>query len=63
MTSDVMLAVLKEFNRKLLFEQKKIILFLDDTTCHMGINGRFVFTNKDYLSTYEHNLETPAIWF
>ena len=28
MTPDVMLAVLKRFNRKLLFEQRKVILFL-----------------------------------
>ena len=33
MTSDVMLAVLKRFNKKLLFEQRKVIFFLDDTTC------------------------------
>ena len=34
MTSDIMLAVLKRFNRKLLFEQRKVILFLDNATCH-----------------------------
>ena len=35
MMSDVMLFVLKWFNRKLLFEQKKNILFLDNATCHL----------------------------
>ena len=34
MTSDVMLAVLKRFNRWLLSEQRKVILFLDNATCH-----------------------------
>ena len=34
MTSDVMLVVLKRFNRKLLFKQRKAILFLDNATCH-----------------------------
>ena len=34
MTSDVMLAVLKWFNRKLLLEQRKVILFLDNAICH-----------------------------
>ena len=34
MTADVMLAVLKRFNRKLLFEQRMVILFLDNASCH-----------------------------
>ena len=34
MTSDVMLAVLKRFNRKLLLEQRKVILFLINAICH-----------------------------
>ena len=34
MTSDLMLAVLKRFNRWLLSEQRKVILFLDNATCH-----------------------------
>ena len=25
-----------------------------------GMNGKFVFTNKDHLSTSEHNFEAPA---
>ena len=32
MTSDVILAVLQRFNRELLFEQRKVILFLDNAT-------------------------------
>ena len=34
MTFDVMLVVLKRFNRWLLSEQRKVILFLDNATCH-----------------------------
>ena len=34
MTSDVMIAVLKQFKKKLLFEQRKIIFFLDNATYH-----------------------------
>ena len=34
MTSDVIIAVLKQFKRKLLFEQRKINLFLDNATYH-----------------------------
>ena len=34
MTSEVMAAVLARFNRKLLFEDRKVILFLDNATCH-----------------------------
>ena len=34
MTPDVMLAVLKRFNRKLLFELRKVLLFMNNTTCH-----------------------------
>ena len=34
MMSDVILAVLQRFNRELLFEQRKVILFLDNTTGH-----------------------------
>ena len=30
-----MLALLKRFNRKLLFEQRKVILFLDNAPCHL----------------------------
>ena len=50
MTSDVMLAVLKRFDRKLLFDKKKVFLILDNAN---GVNGRFVFTNKNHLSTYD----------
>ena len=34
MTSEVMEAVLALFNRKLVFEDRKVILFLDNATCH-----------------------------
>ena len=34
MTSEVMEAVLARFNRKLVFEDRKVILFLDNATCH-----------------------------
>ena len=35
MTSEVIEAVLAHFNRKLVFEDRKVILFLDNTTCHL----------------------------
>ena len=34
MTSDVMQAALTRFNRKLLLKEKKIVLILDNATCH-----------------------------
>ena len=34
MASDVMQAVLTCFNKKLLLEQRKVILILDNATCH-----------------------------
>ena len=34
MTSDVMEAVLTRFNRKLFLEQRKVVLILDNATCH-----------------------------
>ena len=34
MTSDVMEAVLTRFNRKLLLEQRKVVLILDNASCH-----------------------------
>ena len=34
MTSEVVEAVLAHFNRKLVFEDRKVILFLDNATCH-----------------------------
>ena len=34
MTSEEMEAVLARFNRKLVFEDRKVILFLDNATCH-----------------------------
>ena len=34
MTSEVMKAALARFNRKLVFEDRKVILFLDNATCH-----------------------------
>ena len=34
MASDVMLAVLKKFNKKLIFEERKMIFLLDNATCN-----------------------------
>ena len=34
MTSGVMNSVLTHCNRKLLFEQRKVVLILDNDTCH-----------------------------
>ena len=34
MASEVMEAVLARFNRKLVFEDRKVILFIDNVTCH-----------------------------
>ena len=34
MTSDVMQAVLTRFKRKLLLEQRKVVLILNNATCH-----------------------------
>ena len=34
MSSEVMEAVLARFNRKLVFEDRKVILFLDNAMCH-----------------------------
>ena len=34
MTSEVMESVLARLNRKLVFEDRKVILFLDNATCH-----------------------------
>ena len=34
MTSEVMEAVLARFNRKLVFEDRKVTLFFDNATCH-----------------------------
>ena len=34
MTTEVFQAVLSQFNRKLVFENRKVILFLDNDTCH-----------------------------
>ena len=34
MTSEVFEVVLSRFNRKLVFENRKVILFLDNATCH-----------------------------
>ena len=35
MTTDVIQAVLTRFNRKLLLEQIKVVLILDNITCHL----------------------------
>ena len=42
MTSEVMEAVLARFNKKLVFEDRKVILFLDNATCHSeSMIGKF----------------------
>ena len=46
MTSDVMQAVLTRFNRKLLLEQRKVVLILDNATCHPK---SITDSNKDFL--------------
>ena len=43
MTSEVMEAVLARFDRKLVFEDRKVILFLDNATCHSeSMIGQFL---------------------
>ena len=43
MTSEVMETLLARFNRKLLFEDRNVILFLDNATCHPGsMIGQFL---------------------
>ena len=34
MTSEIFETVLSKLNRKLVFENRKVILFLDNATCH-----------------------------
>ena len=42
MTSEVMEAVLARFNRKLVLDNRKVILFLDNATCHPeSVIGQF----------------------
>ena len=56
MTSEVMEAALARFNRKLVFEDTKVILFLDNSTCHPEhIIGQFskikiIFLSKNTTS-------------
>ena len=56
MTSEVMEAVLARFNRKLVFEDGKVILFLDNATCHPeSMIGQFsqikiIFLPKNTIS-------------
>ena len=43
MTSEIMETILARFNRKLVFEDRKVILFLDNATCHQAsIIGQFL---------------------
>ena len=59
MTFDVMKAVLTRFNRKLLLEQRKVVLILDNATCHLkSITDSFsqikiVFLPKNTTSTLQ----------
>ena len=46
MTSDVMQAVLTRFNRKLLLDQRKVVLILDNATCHPK---SITDSNKDFF--------------
>ena len=45
-------AVLTRFNRKLLFEQTKVILFLDDTACH-----------QELTAVYSLDMDRPGCFF
>ena len=56
MTSEVMESVLARLNRKLAFEDRKVILFLDNATCHPeSMIGQFslikiIFLPKNTIS-------------
>ena len=50
MVSEVMEAVLAHFNRKLIFEDSKVILFLVNATCHPeSMIGQFSQTKIIFL--------------
>ena len=59
MTSDVMQAVLTRFNRKLLLEQRKVVLILDNATCHPKstidsfLQIKIIFLPKNTTSTLQ----------
>ena len=59
MTSEVMEAALARFNRKLILEDRKVILFLDNATCHPeSMIGQFsqikiVFLPKNTTSRFQ----------
>ena len=59
MTSDVMQAVLTRFNIKLLLKQKKIVLILDNATCHpksiidLFSQVKIIFLPKNTTSTLQ----------
>ena len=56
MTSEIFETVLSKLNRKLVFENRKVILFLDNATCHPESvddkfsNIKFVFLPKNATS-------------
>ena len=66
MTSEVMEAALARFDRKLVFEDRKVILFLDNATCHSeSMIGQFlqikiIFLPKNTTSRLQP-LETDII--
>ena len=59
MTSDVMQAALTHFNRKLLLKEKKIVLILDNATCHpksiidLFSQEKIIFLPKNTTSTLQ----------
>ena len=59
MTSDVMQAALTRFNRKLLLKEKKIVLILDNATCHpksiidLFSQEKIIFLPKNTTSTLQ----------
>ena len=57
MTSEVMEAVLARFNRKLVFEDRKVILFPDNVIQNLCWS---VFTDQNHFLTEEYSLETTT---
>ena len=67
MTSEIMEAVVTRFNRKLIFEDRKVILFLDNATCHPeSMIGQFSIKKSDqnHFLTEEYNFKhtTNECW-
>ena len=64
MTSEVMEAPLVRFNKKLAFEHRKVILFIDNATCHPESMDWPVFVYQSYFITKEYNFvaTTTRCW-